>query len=159
MKTVESIERSKASVMKRMSLVAILTLATLMPAVASRGGEQKQGGNKCRKEVMMKRPDAETIALHKAKVCRKELRLNDEQYNQVFKIYKKAFSEMARKDQQAVSEQDRANMRATIDKQMSKVLTEVQFAEWKQMKHHASGGKHLKKRFDGHHHHFNKAKS
>ena len=62
--------------MKRMSLVAILTLATLMPAVASRGGGETQG-HKCRKEMVVKRcPDAETMALHKAKVCRKELCLN-----------------------------------------------------------------------------------
>ena len=45
MKTDQSIERSNASVMKRMSLVAILTLATLMPAVASRGCGETQGRN------------------------------------------------------------------------------------------------------------------
>lgn len=148
MKTDQTIEGSKASVMKRMSLVAILTLATLMPAVASRGGGETQGRDKCCKEMVVKEcPDAETMALHKAKVCRKELRLNDEQYNKVFQIYKKAFSEMAKKDRQAISEQDKASMHAAIGKQMEKVLSDVQFAEWKHMKHHAHDGKHCRKHF------------
>ena len=171
MKTEQLLERSKASVMKRMSLIAILTVASLMPAMAARAhrAERGEGENtevrrpdkskamKCEKGLKHK-PDAETIALHKAKKCREVLRLTDEQYNKVFLIYKKAFSDLDKMRQKeggadvnqgkdfAKEEKSKARkeFHAGIDKQMSKVLSEAQYAEWKQMNEHSRRTHHKK---------------
>ncbi|MBR3648394.1 MAG: hypothetical protein IKN59_08430 [Paludibacteraceae bacterium] len=124
MKTNNATEQSKATAMKRMSLVAVLALVTLMPAVA-----QHHADEKCEDK-------AEAVALHKAKKYRFALKLNDKQYNEVFKIYEQEFKKMEKCQAKEAMPVGKRGMHLAIDKRMAKVLNAVQYAEWKQMQRH-----------------------
>ena len=170
MKTNNATERTQAAAMKRMSLVAVLALVTLMPAVAQRDGmsseavkdgsqdapavreghrrafaEGMKGKEECghfsqgpqgkchRCFEQGQKQNADEIALKKAKKIRHALKLDDKQYNDVYKIYQKTYKKL---ESGAFKGKKRDEMHAahmSIDKQMAKVLNDVQYAEWKQL--------------------------
>ena len=132
--------------MKRMTiaLMCMLTVLTVSAQVKSemRRDERNGGKGECKKERKM---DAEAMALRKASFLKEKLDLDKKQYNEVFKVYlengkqleakamkaKAEGAELQRADKEAMSE-----MRIATDKKLQKILSEVQYAEYKQLAAH-----------------------
>lgn len=120
-------------------LVAVMMMSGLMMAQKPcHKGETCEGAAQCRK-VQHKPISAQEMALNKAKMLRVKLELDKKQYNEVYKIYDKYLTDkLAEKNEKQASvtttseqpklmkKQDKA-----LEKQMKKILTDVQYAEWK----------------------------
>lgn len=149
MKTIQTTQTSQQSNMKRMSLIAILAVLTLMPALAQQKQpvrvERRPAPARCEaarcphqhKHMAISREmmTPEGMALKKAQHCKARLSLNDTQYNQVFQLYKKEFELMdkAKKEGATIDQTARQESHKRVEKKMKKILSDVQFAQWKQM--------------------------
>jgi len=135
---------AKTAGMKRMSLIAILAMVSLMPALAQqKPAPRMEGPRGPRPEIKEgERPKfekmeltAESMALMKAKDLQRSLKLSDDQYNKVYKLYKKEFEavEADKKAGKTPDEQQKKETKARVEKKMQKILNDAQFAEWKAM--------------------------
>lgn len=156
-------EKMKQLSLKKVSLVAVLAMISLMPALAQdqQSAERPERprhevrGDKFVGQQEKKQLSAQEIALHKAKKCQQQLKLDDKQFNKVFKLFKKELEKMeaAAGKEGADKAQLKKDMKQRIQKKMQGILSEVQFAEWQQMdqrsrqcqhkgKGHGAGGRH-----------------
>jgi len=146
MKTMKATEKGQTAAMKRMSLIAVLAIASLMPGLAQDREEFKQQdkckgpateikGDHSRCACAGQKPDAQSLALHKAKRYQHELNLTNEQYNKVYKLYRQEFESMEsnRSNGQKADSATLLQSKQRIDKKMAKILSEVQYAEWKEI--------------------------
>lgn len=152
MKTIQTTQTSQQRNMKRMSLIAILTVLSLMPSLAQQrrpaGVEHRQAPARCEaarcphqhKHTAVNREmmTPESMALRKAQHCKARLSLNDTQFNQVFLLYKSEFEQLdkAKKEGATVDQKARTESRKRVEKKMKKILSDVQFAQWKEMQQH-----------------------
>lgn len=130
--------------MKKILFVCALMISALamaqQPACQHNGNHCKGNGHQCQKET------PQTMAIHKAVKYRDALRLNEKQFNKVYKIYLADFTvmqsdsnlcckgkkEMTKEQCQAKKE---AMKRITESRQakMKKILDEAQYALWMEM--------------------------
>lgn len=119
-----------------LAALAVLTLTLNAQAQQTAGQPTRPAKTEMHQKGQGKHFDATDMALRKAQICRQELRLNDKQYDKVFKAYKTFFMQM---DQAKMAEGQQPDAKkielakAQLSKQMQKTLSEVQFAEWKQI--------------------------
>lgn len=126
--------------MKKTFLAALaalaMTLSAQAQAPAHRPAHAPQATEMHSAKGQHKKMDAQQIALRKAQMCRQELRLDDKQYDKVFKAYKAFFQQLEQQKPAEGQQLDQKLMKAAKDKlskQMQKVLSDVQFAEWQQL--------------------------
>lgn len=128
--------------MKKMMLTALVLAALTMTAVAQPPQARQQGSRSEMHQHGQRQQDAQTMALKKAKFLQERLRLTEDQYNKVFKLYQKELEalEVSQQKGQSDAAQKKA-MHDRISKKMKSILSDVQFAEWQQleMRQHAHG--------------------
>lgn len=136
--------------MKKTILTALAVITMILGAQAQTTTQQnnctrQDTAKMCQHKCQHKKFDAQAVALHKAKICRQELRLDEKQYNEVFKAYFAFFQTLEANKPEEGQQFDQKVMKDaknTLGKQMKKTLSEVQFAEWQQMSrnHHKRQG-------------------
>lgn len=126
--------------MKKTFLAALaalaITLSAQAQAPAHRPAHAPQTTEMHAPKGQHKKMDAQQVALRKAQLCRQELRLDDKQYDKVFKAYKTFFQQLEQKKPAEGQQPDKTLMKEAKDKlskQMKKTLSDVQFAEWQQL--------------------------
>ena len=77
---------------------------------------------------VMQKPSAEQIAKNKAERMRKELALDNNQYNKVYKVYFKQAKEQAKRMEKMEKE------RKKLEMEMKVILNEVQYKRYLEMK-------------------------
>lgn len=126
----------KKIVLAALAAFALTLTATAQQPAAPQGHKGLHPAEMRQNKGQHKKLDAQQIALFKAQQCRKELRLDDKQYDKVFKAYMTFFQQLEQQRPAEGQKPDEAQMKAGKDKlakQMQKVLSSVQFAEWQQM--------------------------
>ena len=101
----------------RFYLLAVILMASI--TISAQGRNINNEGKRI--------PSVEQIAKHKADMMRRELRLNDDQYDKVSKLYIKQAKEQAKRMKQL--EAERKKMKA----KMKGILNDDQYARYEQM--------------------------
>jgi len=103
------------------------------------GGMPGPGGRPPMQMMQGDGADTKTMAIREAKKWKNVLELTQDQYDEVYKAYKKYFDgimgsiTMTEAGPQAPSEATINSYKKSLSKRMQKALNDVQFAQWEQM--------------------------